>query len=174
MSGNGVVVDHPLVDIGGPVKEGQLSQNKFYENGCGVLYTENGGGRMEANVFTKNATGVEVLSVTQDGVTIFGNEFSLSEGVAIACKNKSKTFAKKNFFKNNVTCGVDVSDYSHVQLCDNKFVENGFAAHVDAYSGIQFLRNDLRDGQHLVVEPDPKGFREPSRPDIERDDEDME
>merc|ERR1712139_201648 len=91
-----------------------------------------------------NATGVEVLSVTEDGVTMFDNEFSLSEGVAIACKNKSKTVAKKNTFKNNVTCGVDVSGYSHVQLCDNKFVENGFAAHVDAWSGIMFLRNDLK------------------------------
>jgi len=174
MSGNGIVVDHPRVDIGGPVKEGQISQNKLYENGCGVLYKENGGGSMEANVFTKNATGVEVLSVTEDGVTMFDNEFSLSEGVAIACKNKSKTVAKKNTFKNNVTCGVDVSGYSHVQLCDNKFVENGFAAHVDAWSGIMFLRNDLKEGQNLVVDPDPKGFREPSRPDIERDDEDMQ
>jgi hypothetical protein len=175
MSTAAVVVDHQDVTIGGEAKEGELSENKFFENGCGVVYKENGGGSLEANVFTKNQTAVEVLSTTQDCVSVIGNEFSLSEGEfgAIAVKNKSKPFIKKNVFKGNVACGITVSGYSYAQVLDNKFVENGLAAHVDAWSGIQFLRNDMREGQNLVVDPDPKGFREPSRPDIERDDEEL-
>jgi len=112
---------------------------------------------------------------SQDSVSILANDFAVSSEAAVVVKNKARPRVKMNVFQEN-QCGVFVAGYSHAQVTDNTFTDNAMAVNVDGWSGIQFLRNSVSfpnvdDGLGLIADPDPKGFIDPSRPEIERDDE---